>query len=191
MKMYEEIFDILEEKGTATIPLICREINMRSSNTLKNLHAIEYSYIKSLITSKNEIFLMKDGLVSIRPEKEPVKLTVVLHGYPGPELRVYIDFVKKRFTYFEWHLDSPALRPILLDHLPGSVENFKKKLYALNIWDWKEDYQGEGIIVDGTSWFVKLETKGEIYERGGLDTFPKEWVKFLRSISSLIGKNIS
>lgn len=190
MKMYEEILDIVGKKGTASIPLICQEMSERSSRLLIGPNAIEQSYIKSLISRKNEIFLVKDDVVSIRPDKEPVSLTFVMHGYPGPEYKVKIDFAANRFTYFEWHLDSVAPGPIAVTHPPGSVEQFRKRLYSLNIWAWEEDYQAEGIIVDGTSWSVKLETKGKVYESGGLDSFPKEWRRFCRMVSWLIGKEI-
>ncbi|HAQ07305.1 MAG TPA: hypothetical protein DCR24_07220 [Bacillus bacterium] len=191
MKMYDAIFDILEKKGAITIPLICKEMSEQAPQFLNDTdYSIEQSYIETLINRKNEIFLLNGDLVSIRPEKEPVRLSAVLHGYPGPELRVKVDFARNRFTYFEWHLDSKAPGPMKMQH-PGSVEDFKKQMYALNVWEWAEDYQAEGIIVDGTSWSVKLETKGKTYESGGLDSFPKEWKNFCRSISRLVGKKFS
>jgi hypothetical protein len=188
MKMYEAILEILEKNGSATIPLIWQEMSKRSPQLITgNTKAVEQSCIKSFINSKNEVFLVKDGLVSIRPEKNPVMMTVVLHGYPGPELRVKIDFNRYRFSYFEWHLDSRAAAPLSMKR-HGSVEDFKKQLYTFDIWTWKEDYQADGIVVDGTSWSVKLETKGLTYESGGLDSFPADWKKFSRAISTLIGK---
>lgn len=188
MKMYKAILDILEKKGEATIPHICQEMSERSPQLLDESDSTnEHSYIKSLIRMNNELFLIKDDLVSIRPEKEPVMLTAVLHGYPGPELRVKVDFLKNVFTYFEWHLDSTTSGPFIMPQA-GSVEHFKKQLYSLNVWEWEEEYQAEGIIVDGTSWSIKLETKGKTYSSGGLDSFPKEWKNFCRALSRLIGK---
>lgn len=117
-------------------------------------------------------------------------MTVVLHGYPGPEMRVRIDFKKNTFTYFEWHLDSKASGPLKAGTF-GSVEDFKKKLYLLRIWEWEEDYQTEGIVVDGTSWSVELKTKGKTYESRGLDSFPKQWKEFCKAVSALVGKKFS
>ncbi|RSD26195.1 hypothetical protein [Mesobacillus subterraneus] len=186
MKMYEAILEILEKKGTATIPVICKEMSEQNQRPVHEMN-VEPSYIKTLIGSKNELFLLEDDIVSIRPEKEPVLMTVVLHGYPGPEMRIRIDFKKNTFTYFEWHLDSKAPGHMQIgDH--GSVEMFKKQLYSFKVWDWDEDYQKAGIIVDGTCWSVKLHTKGKTYESGGLDSYPKEWPNFCQSISELIGK---
>lgn len=188
MEMYEAILEILEKKGTATIPLICKEMSKQAAGFFSyEENAVEQSYITSLIRKNKEVFLLKDGIVSIRPEREPLMLTVVLHGYPGPERRVKIDFKRNRFTYFEWHLDSPSHSPFKVSQ-PGSVEYFKKQLYSFNCWEWQDDYQTEGIIVDGTTWSVKLVTKGYTYESGGLDSFPNEWEGFCRAISTLIGK---
>lgn len=188
MKMYEAIIDILVKKGTATIPVICKEMSEQSTSYLrKNEQVVEQAYIKSLISKNKEIFLLKDGIVSIRPEREPVMLTVVLYGYPGPERSIKVDFKRNSFTYFEWYLDSKAQGSFNAPE-PGSLEYFKKQLYSFNCWEWQDDYQAEGIIVDGTTWSVKLETRGKKYDSGGIDSFPKEWKDFCRAISTLIGR---
>jgi hypothetical protein len=191
MKMYEAILDILEKKGNATIRVICQEMSEQDHSIVSERQdMVEPSYIKTLVSSNNELFLVKDDLVSIRPDKEPVMMTVVLHGYPGPEMRVRIDFKRNTFTYFEWHLDSKASGPLKVGTF-GSVEDFKKKLYPLKLWEWEEDYQTEGIVVDGTSWSVKLKTKGKTYESRGLDSFPNQWKEFCKAVSVLVGKKFS
>lgn len=191
MKMYEAILDILEKKGNATIPVICQEMSEQEhSIVIERQDMVEPSYIKTLVSSNNELFLVKDDIVSIRPDKEPVMMTVVLHGYPGPEMRVRIDFKRNTFTYFEWHLDSKASGALKVGTF-GSVEDFKKKLYPLKLWEWEEDYQTEGIVVDGTSWSVKLKTQGKTYESRGLDSFPNQWKEFCKAVSVLVGKKFS
>ncbi|MGV2938645.1 hypothetical protein AB5I83_03570 [Mesobacillus sp. LC4] len=191
MKMYEAILDILGKKGNATIPVICQEMSEQSQSIISNKQdLIEPSYIKTLVSSNKELFLIKDDIVSIRPDKEPVLMTVVLHGYPGPEMRVRIDFKRNIFTYFEWHLDSKASQHLQIGTF-GSVEDFKKKLYPLKVWEWEEDYQTDGIVVDGTSWSVTLKTKGRTYESRGLDSFPKDWKEFCQAVSILVGKRFS
>ncbi|MGA9226939.1 MAG: hypothetical protein WB217_11415 [Mesobacillus sp.] len=188
MKMYKAILDILVKKGTATIPVICKEMSEQATSYFrKDEQVVEQAYIKSLISKNKELFSLKDGIVSIRPEREPVMLSVVLYGYPGPERRLKVDFKKNRFTYFEWYLDSKA-RGSFNAPVPGSVEYFKQQLYSFNCWEWQDDYQAEGIIVDGTTWSVKLETRGEKFDSGGIDCFPKEWKDFCRAISTLIGR---
>ena len=189
--MYEAILDILEKKGNATIPVICQEMSEQDHHLVSERQdRVEPSYIKTLVSSNNELFLVKDDIVSIRPDKEPIMMTVVLHGYPGPEMRVRIDFKRNIFTYFEWHLDSKASGPLKVETF-GSVEDFKKKLYPLKLWEWEEDYQTEGIVVDGTSWSVKLKTKGKTYESRGLDSFPNQWKEFCKAVSVLVGKKFS
>ncbi|MEH7441475.1 hypothetical protein V7201_03980 [Bacillus sp. JJ1122] len=188
MKIYEAILDILVKMGTATIPVIYKEMSEQQSSYLRTEEQIvEQAYIRSLISRNKEIFSLKDGIVSIRPEREPIMLTVVMYGYPGPERRIKVDFKTNSFTYFEWHLDS-LCQGSLIAPQPGSVEHFKKQLYSFNCWEWQGDYQAEGIIVDGTTWSVKLETKGNKFESGGIDSFPKEWKDFCRAITTLIGK---
>jgi hypothetical protein len=188
MKMYEAILDILEKKGNTTIPVLCQEMSEQEQNFVsEDRGMVEPSYIKTLISSNNELFLLKDDIVSIRPDKELVLMMVVLHGYPGPELRVRIDFKRNTFTYFEWHLDSKASGPLNVGNF-GSVEHFKKTIYSMNIWEWEEDYQTEGIVVDGTSWSVNLKTKGKTYESRGLDSFPDQWKEFCEAVSNLVGK---
>lgn len=191
MKMYEAILDILGKKGNVTIPVICKEMSEHDQSIVGGKRDIvEPSYIKTLVSSNKELFLLKDDIVSIRPDKEPLLMTVVLHGYPGPEIRVRIDFKRNTFTYFEWHLDTKASGPLKVGTF-GSVQDFKKKLYHLKIWEWDEDYQTEGIVVDGASWSVKLKTKGKTYESRGLDSFPGQWKEFCQSVSELVGKQFS
>lgn len=192
MIMYEailDILDILEKKGNATIPVICQELKERDHGFVDEKQAvIETSFIETLVSSNNELFLLRDENVSIRPDKEPVLMTVVSHGYPGPEIRVRIDFIRNTFTYFEWHLDSEAARPLGVDKF-GRVEDFKKQLYTFKLWEWDDDYQTEGIVLDGISWSVNLKTKGKTYESRGSDSFPEVWKEFCSAISKLIGKN--
>lgn len=186
MKMYETILDILEKQGPATIPSICQEISIRTNINSMSIPEPEQSFIKALIQRKADIFSFEEGIVSIRPERDPEMLVAVFHAFPGPELRVNVNFKRKTFTYFEWHLDSNTSKPLKIT-LPGKIDDFKKELYLLKIWDWKEDYQSEGIIVEGNSWSVRLVTKSFVYESGGLNEYPINWKEFIQAISSLIG----
>lgn len=185
MNYYEAIIMILEKRGPATIPLIWEEMNKLM--TITRDEDIDIVHLKSIIGLKREWFMLNGDLVSIRPERDPVKLIFKLSGYPGPEVKVTVDFIKGTFTFFEWHFNLKGRVPRATIKQLGSVEEFKKDLYSLHIWDWEKDYQIDGIIVDGTSWSVVLETKGEIFVREGLDSFPKEWKRFCRSMSQLTG----
>ncbi|WP_079509377.1 hypothetical protein [Mesobacillus jeotgali] len=193
MKIYEAILAILEKRGNVTIPAICEEMSEQiPGQTCESQSQIifEPGYIKTLITSNTELFIINDETVSIRPDKEALLLTVVLHGYPGPEMRVRIDFKRNTFTYFEWHLDAKATGSLKAGTY-GNVEELKNQLYSLRLWDWQDDYQTEGIIVDGTSWSVTLKTKGKTYESRGLESYPEEWAEFCKAISKLVGIQFS
>ncbi|WP_156183117.1 hypothetical protein [Mesobacillus campisalis] len=129
-------------------------------------------------------------VVPIRPDRDIVKLTAVFNGYPGPEVKIVADFEKNTFVCFEWNFDKKETKPIKPIARLDSLEQFRKKLYEFHIWDWEEDYQADGIIVDGMSWSVRLETKGGTFKKEGLEAFPKECKRFCRSLKRLTGVEI-
>lgn len=190
MNMYEVILDILDKRGSVPISFLCQKMNELTEESGGNGRRIDTSSLEFAISRKKELFLMKNDLVFINPTKDPVLLVVAINGYPGPEIRVNVNFTYNRFTYFEWHLDSRDMLNSETTKTAGNMKDFKKTLYNLNIWDWSEDYQGEGIILDGISWNLKLVTKEKIYIKQGLDSFPHEWKAFLRAIRRLTGKSL-
>lgn len=116
-----------------------------------------------------------------------VKFTFTLHVYPGPDVKVTIDFIRNTFVFIQWNLEQCGQ----FEHSPvyhaGSVTCFQKQLPKIRIWDWDRMYYTDGIIVDGKEWSVVLETKGNIYKSEGLDCFPKEWNRLCRALSRLTG----
>jgi hypothetical protein len=190
MNVYEAILAILEKKGPATIPSLCQEMNELTGRLQDKDLIVDPFHLKSIIHRKKEWFLLNGDVVSIRPDKDIVKLTAVLNGYPGPEVKIIADFERNTFVYFEWHFDKRKTCPLKLLERKDTMEQFRKNLYDVHIWDWEEDYQAEGIIVDGTGWLVIMETKGGIYKREGLEAFPKEWKKFCRALRRLTGVHI-
>ena len=46
------------------------------------------------------------------------------------------------------------------------------------------------IVLDGTCWSITLETIGQTYKSEGLNVFPKEWAKFSKALTKLIGKKL-
>lgn len=184
MNVYEAIIIILEKKGPATIPSIWEEITKLPS---KGEAFINASHLKSIIGLKKEWFMINGDLVSLRPERDLVKLTFKQSGYPGPEVKISVDFKRNTFVFLEWYYDRQTDATNLPHFKPGSVCDFKNTLYSLHIWDWEKDYQSDGIVVDGISWSIVLETKGAVYRTEGLDSFPKEWKRFYRTLNQLTG----
>ena len=131
----------------------------------------------------------QDHLVCIHPDKEVRKLTVKISGHDGPSYFIRVDFTKNHFYFFEWNLEAKleATTKRKLPLIAGDIETFKKQLYLINLWDWDVDYQLKGIILDGTCWSVKLETKTKIYKSKGLESFPYQWPMFYRSLTKLVG----
>lgn len=189
MSIFENILDILEKKGPLSIPSLLDEMNRLKRFQNTNGKKIELSHVKSVINRKRELFHIKNNVVKIDPDKDPVLLSFNLGGYPGPWYKIEVDFNNDRFVYYEWHLSLFSPR----DELPkvsGSIEDFKKELYRLKIWNWQSEYNHAGIILDGITWSVKLVTKGNIYESSGVQSFPNGWEKFCKALSILTGKYI-
>ncbi|MFL6557164.1 MAG: hypothetical protein ACJ8MO_13715, partial [Bacillus sp. (in: firmicutes)] len=71
---------------------------------------------------------------------------------------------------------------------PGDLEEFKRELYLMSIWEWKPTYQNEGgIILEGKYWSIKLITKGKVYVSEGTESYPRNWDKFCKAIEKLTG----
>lgn len=187
MNVYETIISIIDEKGPITFHQISEHIN----DTLSPSIHIQPSHVETIINNEKELFRVKEDKVKINPDKVPISLKINISGYPGPCLRLNIDFKKNQFTLFEWYYHSNSDFPNKNTFTPGNVDDFKLELYKLKPWGWEEDYQVEGIILDGICWSIRLETKKGIYEKEGLEAFPDNWKQFCHAISNLTGKPIA
>lgn len=187
MNMYEIIIDILEKNGPVSFDLICSKMNELTLIQNEKKKPVQVSHIKSIVSRKRDLFSVVDDVVSIREEKELLSLTVKIGSYPGPLYKIDVDFVLNRFYFFEWNIDCPP--PIRKERtiFLGDVEQFKKEIIRLKIWNWNRDYQLDTLVLDGTNWSVQLKTKGKVYESEGLESFPKNWQRFCRALSHLIG----
>ena len=184
--MYEIILDIIDKKGPTTFTSICNELNeMPIKDDRKK--PVQLSHIKSVVSRKKELFSVKNDIVSIREEKEFVSLSIYITEILGPSYKLMVDFTNNKFYFFELIFDSPQHIERQRVYHVGSVEEFKKEVYRLKIWNWEQDYQPDSLVLDGMSWRVKLKTKGTVYESEGLQCFPKEWSKFCKSITKLTG----
>ncbi|MCH6267484.1 MULTISPECIES: hypothetical protein [Neobacillus] len=121
--------------------------------------------------------------------KQLYSLSVSLECFEGISHHVSINFLKERFVYTEWrnqpeqHSVSPL--PVFK---PGSLEQFKRKIYSMRIWEWEPTYQKEnGIVLDGNFWTVTLKTQEKTYEFGGMESFPANWGRFLKALEMLVG----
>lgn len=194
MNMYEVILNILEKKGPSSIPSICQEMNQEPYYHIFNKEKpILPAQIKSVISRKTDLFNIQDDLVFIHSDKVVQRLTVSISGNQNPCYTIRVDFNKNRFYFFEWRLEKKSMSKSK-KHFPmvaGDMDAFKKELYRIKLWDWKPDYQNEGIILDGMCWSVKLETRSKNYESKGLECFPDNWKKFCRALKNLVGINLA
>ncbi len=187
MRVYETILSILEEKGPLPIPAICQEVNqVLNSNREKPILPAQ---IISIVTRKKDLFRINGGRISIHPDKYPFSLIASLEGFGDISYQVRVNFVKNRFASLVWrnkenHQPFSDFQAIV----PGDVEEFKRELYSMNIWEWKPTYRSEdGIIIEGKYWSVKLITKGKVYESEGTKSFPENWNQFCNAVEKLTG----
>ncbi|MEH7158669.1 hypothetical protein [Neobacillus drentensis] len=187
MRVYETMLSILEEKGPLPIPQICNELNqvLISSREMPVLPA----QINSIVTKKKDVFRVNDGNISIHPDKRPCSLIASLEGFGGVSYQVRVNFLKNRFAALQWR-NKEDFHPFT-DYqsvVPGNLEEFKKELYSLNIWEWYPTYRSEdGIILEGKYWSVKLITKGKVYESEGTKSYPGNWDMFCKAVEKLTG----
>ncbi len=186
MRIYEKILSILEEKGTLTVPLICKEVNHLLPEREKPLLP---SQVKSIVARKKDLFHVKNGNIMIHPDKSPQALIATLDNENGMSLKVKIDFSKKLFIYFEWR--NRGIFDMNLDTSSrnfGDLDSFKKEIYALKIWEWAPIYgHTEGITIGKINWNVQLITAGKTYFSEGTDCYPENWHKFCKAIEKLTG----
>jgi hypothetical protein len=187
MRVYETILSILEEKGPLPIPAICQEVNqVLDTNREKPILPAQ---IISIVTRKKDLFRVNGGRISIHPDKYPFSLIASLEGFGDISYQVRVNFVKNRFAALVWrnkenHQPFSDFQAIV----PGDVEEFKRELYSMNIWEWKPTYRSEdGIIIEGKYWSVKLITKGKVYESEGTKSFPENWNQFCNAVEKLTG----
>lgn len=183
--MYEKIIEIIENEGPISFSQICHEMNKKEREK-----PIQLSHIKSVINRKKDLFSIENDIVSIRKEKDLVSLTLSFGVFPGPYYRIRVNFKNKQVYIFEWDLDGPHHKRDTNTIILGSVEQFKRSIFRLKLWNWDRNYQSDLFSINGLRWSVKLVTKGSVYESKGLDTFPKEWPKFRKALKELIGINL-
>lgn len=188
MKIYETIISILDEKGPLSIPLICREVNQLMVKDQNK--PILPSHIKSIVMRKKDLFHIKEGNISIAPDKHPLFLDVTLNGDEGITYQVNVNFSKKSFSFFEWR-EKGYKEDCKRNCCPkclGNLDVFKLEVMAMKIWEWQPYYgTGTGITIGKTNWTVNLKTKTKIYNREGTDVFPRQWPEFSQSVNKLTG----
>lgn len=188
MNMYEMILSYLDQTGPASIPSICQQINSDPQFMKERDKPVKQTHIKSVITRKRDLFYVHNDIVSLLPDRNIVSLTANVDKCGGPWLRVKVDFIHNNFIFFEMNLD-PSQHLEYKPVAPGSTEEFKREIYRLNIWDWQAIYEKQGIVLDGTSWSICLETRSKIFKSEGLQCFPKGWAEFCRALTKLTGKD--
>jgi hypothetical protein len=185
LKIYEKILSILEEKGTLTVPLICQEVNHLLSDQEKPLLP---SQVKSIVSRKKDLFRVKNGNITIHPDKNPLQLIIIVDKEDGITQKVNIDFSRKLFTYFEWRNKGDFGFNTVPARRVGDLNVLKKEVYRLHLWEWDSFYGAEeGITIGNINWTVKLTTIGKTFVSEGTDCFPENWKQLCHAIENLTG----
>lgn len=185
--MYETILSILDQKGPLPIPMICYEVNETLSPVREK--PLLPSQIKSIVSRKKELFHINGESISVHPDIYPKRLTATIDRFGGVSYKVQVDFPRNRFLFWTWR-NKNQIQPFANVQAvqPGSIEDFKRELYSLKIWEWDRTYRkGDGVILDGTYWSVRLQTNGKVYECEGTECFPGNWSQFLKTVEKLAG----
>lgn len=65
-------------------------------------------------------------------------------------------------------------------------EKFLTKVYKTGVLDWNEDYRSEKANPEGKSWGVEIKfDNGEELYKGGCESYPDNWKKFLKAVNGL------
>lgn len=189
MAIYEKIFDILDKNGPASFAAIWKQINEMEMKNKVREKPVPLSQIKSVISRKKDLFEVENDVVFIREEKDFISLAAQVWGPFRPSYTVFVNFKKNDFYVVECSEQINGDEKLPRTIHTGSVEQFKKEIFRLKIWNWEKDYHPQELVLDGISWYVKLEARGRTYVSEGFHAFPKEWKKFSEALSRLIGIN--
>ncbi|OCA90794.1 hypothetical protein A8F94_02655 [Bacillus sp. FJAT-27225] len=187
MKLYERIVNILDEKGPLPFPALYHEA---SSLLSEKEGPFDLGEVQNTIFRKKDLFFINNEMVSIHPDKKLSHLHVYSEMPGRPACQAIIDFEKGKFIYTEWRDKGSPYRSIPRRPfgIPGDMAIFKAAVFSLAVWDWEQNYiADEGIILNGTSWYVILKSKTKVYKSSGFDRFPENWQTFRSSLQELTG----
>ncbi|MEO7817635.1 MAG: hypothetical protein ABIS18_00640 [Actinomycetota bacterium] len=66
-------------------------------------------------------------------------------------------------------------------------ELFVTTVTRLGVWDWKSVYTPSEMILDGTSWALRLKAGKRRVVAEGTNDFPPDWETFCAAVSHLAG----
>lgn len=184
--MYETIMDILGKNGPSSIEEICHEMNQSLINK-----QVSPSNIKLSLSRKKELFSIENDVVMIQPDKDFVTLALDIGVFPNIRYHVNVHFQRGVFNVVEWRdQQQDQNREPQVKHI-GSIEEFKKALYKLKVWNWeKHDTVPQLDQYVGMIGYFKLTTKATVYENIGYEPLSTEWKSFQRAIENLTGLSL-
>jgi hypothetical protein len=117
-------------------------------------------------------------------DSRPVSLEVSSGGYGGPNYQ--LTMANDVLEYRGWDCSSD---PIQVTIVPTEARwrAFRRKLDKMDVWSWRERYESELLILDGTQWELELCYPDRVIRSYGSNAYPDNFNAFLRAVRALIG----
>ena len=93
----------------------------------------------------------KDEGCMMKVKETIISLIAGIDGFSGISYKVHVDFFQNRFTVFEWR-NKENFQPITNFERKslGSMEDFKKDIYLMKIWEWLIERKKESFLMGNT-----------------------------------------
>lgn len=114
-----------------------------------------------------------EGLLNPEPEPDginPVKLAFFMGGFFGTNHSVKLENGVLKYKLFEAHPDYPQKQ---IEVIPSTRKwiNFRRKLDAINVWKWKNQYDDPDVC-DGTQWEFEVDYGVKKIQSDGSNSYP-------------------
>lgn len=126
----------------------------------------------------------------------PKSLDVSIGGHFGPSYHVKWEDGQLVYRAYEEGKETEVLQ---VQPDPRSWELFWKQMDVIGVWEWRDHYEPNHPVMDGTGWEMKLHVDDRFVESGGNNAYPVDGLcagadevtpvfrKFLKAVRRLVG----
>ena len=111
----------------------------------------------------------------------PQFFTTSIGGFPGPYYALVLNGDVLEYSSGD-NDPKVAIEPTI-----KQWKAFRRSLDNLDVWNWRQDYQPESVICDGTSWSLDLGWGERHIQSSGSNSYPPNLGHFLSAVRRLIG----
>jgi len=160
--------------------------NKEGKAKVVNGHSEYPHHFDELIKALNNLFGSKiESIEDLNIENEVVEISTECYGG-----RQYILLDNDRGFVVE-HMDGPSTK-VKIDEF--KKQNFWKKIDELGVWNWHSKYPHRSKYEprpDTTVWKLKIIYHDKAKYCSGHDSFPRNFKKFVKELSNLMGVEIN